>query len=201
VGELVRNRPAMLTDGSWLVPIHQELIGHLPELLWLSESGTGVLACKTRILGAGPGYQPALVPMNNNSSLALLRDFSALNRIEVTRTTNTARDWSPPQMPGLPNPDSGLAALHLADGRILLAFTDSTRKPGNLCLASSRDQGQTWTRLATLADARQGEGNYPFMIQTEEGEIHVVYTWRMSGIKHVVFNEAWLETLPALSLR
>jgi predicted neuraminidase len=160
-----------------------------------------VAATKTRILGAGPGYQPALVAVNTNSALAILRDFSALNKIAVTRTTNAARDWSPPQLLGLPNPDSGLAALQLADGRILLAFPDSTRTPGNLCLAGSRDEGQSWTRLATLADVSQGEGYYPFIIQTRDGQIHVVYTWRKSAIKHLVFNKAWLETLPAWSLR
>jgi predicted neuraminidase len=199
VGELVRNPPVQLADGGWMVPIHQELIGHLPELLWLRESSSGVSATKTRMLAAGICYQPALVPLSTNSALAMLRDFSALKGIEITRTTNAGRDWSPPQLSNLPNPDSGVADLRLADGRLLTVFIDSPRKPGDLCLASSRDDGRTWTRLTTLAPGREGS-HYPFMLQTEDGQIHVVYTSKSSAIKHLVFNEAWLETLPPLSL-
>jgi predicted neuraminidase len=198
VGELVRNRPERLADGGWLVPIHQELIGRLPELLWLRESNSGVSATKSRMLAGGNWYQPALVPLSTNSALAMLRDFSALKGIEITRTTNAGRDWSPPQLSNLPNPDSGLAGLRLAGGRLLTVFIDSSRKPGDLCLASSRDEGRTWTRLTVLAQARDG-GHYPFMLQTEDGQIHVVYSSNKTAINHVVFNEAWLETLPLLS--
>jgi predicted neuraminidase len=37
------------------------------------------------------------------------------------------------------------------------------------------------------------EFSYPYMIQTERGDVHLVYTWNRSFIKHVEFSRAWLE--------
>ena len=43
------------------------------------------------------------------------------------------------------------------------------------------------------------EFSYPFIIQTRQGDFHVVYTWNRSFIKHVQFNLAWLDESPASS--
>jgi predicted neuraminidase len=37
------------------------------------------------------------------------------------------------------------------------------------------------------------EFSYPYLIQARNGEIHLVYTWNRSFIKHVQFNQAWLD--------
>ncbi len=37
------------------------------------------------------------------------------------------------------------------------------------------------------------EFSYPYMIQAKNGDIHLVYTWNRSFIKHVEFTPAWLE--------
>ena len=37
--------------------------------------------------------------------------------------------------------------------------------------------------------------SYPYMIQTTNGHYHLVYTWNRFQIKHVVFNNSWLEQL------
>jgi predicted neuraminidase len=37
------------------------------------------------------------------------------------------------------------------------------------------------------------EFSYPFVVQTRRGEFHLVYTWNRAFIKHVQFNQAWLD--------
>ena len=37
------------------------------------------------------------------------------------------------------------------------------------------------------------EFSYPYLIQTHNGDFHLVYTWNRSFIKHVRFNRAWLD--------
>jgi predicted neuraminidase len=192
VSELVRGRPVPVSDGSWLVPIYHELVGKFPELLSLRESAGELYATKSRIAGGRSGFQPSLAPLSANSALAFLRDCSPRRRISLARTDDAGQTWSPPQALDLPNPDSGLAALRLTDGRVLLAFNDSAAGRENLRLAVSEDEGRTWKRLATLAEEPRAEFSYPFMIQAREGNLHLVYTWKRKAIKHVVFNVAWL---------
>jgi len=38
----------------------------------------------------------------------------------------------------------------------------------------------------------QFEFSYPYMIQTRNGDLHLVYTWNRSFIKHVSFSSTWL---------
>ena len=37
------------------------------------------------------------------------------------------------------------------------------------------------------------EFSYPYLIQTRNGDFHLVYTWNRSFIKHVRFTRAWLD--------
>ena len=193
LSELVRNRPAPLSGGGWAVPIYHELYGKFAEVLWLRTTGTELLATKSRINGGRSGFQPTLAPLTTNTALVFLRDCSPRKRISVARTDDAGRSWSAPDALDLPNPGSGLASLRLADGRVLLAFNDAPFGRSNLRLAASEDDGRTWKRLATLADEPRAEFSYPYLLQTRDGTIHLVYTWKRKGIKHVAFNAAWLD--------
>ena len=43
-------------------------------------------------------------------------------------------------------------------------------------------------------DQRCGfEFSYPYLVQTQNGDFHLVYTWNRSFIKHVQFTRAWLD--------
>jgi len=37
------------------------------------------------------------------------------------------------------------------------------------------------------------EFSYPYLIQTHNGDFHLVYTWNRSFIKHIQFTRAWLD--------
>jgi hypothetical protein len=37
--------------------------------------------------------------------------------------------------------------------------------------------------------------DYPYLIESSDGNFHLAYTWNKSFIKYVSFNRAWLENL------
>jgi predicted neuraminidase len=110
----------------------------------------------------------------------------------VAVTKDAGGSWSEPQTLNLPNPDSAVDAILLSDYRILLAFNDSVQNRENLRLAISNDRGADWVRIATLESTQGEKYSYPYMIRSQDGLIHLVYTWHRKRIKHVVFNEAWI---------
>ncbi|HZM97040.1 MAG TPA: sialidase family protein [Vicinamibacterales bacterium] len=193
LSELVKNAPVALSDGGWAVPIYHEFIGRFPEMLWLEHRGEDIVATKSRMSAGWYGYQPALTPIDAGRALALLRDDDAPRTVSMARSEDAGHTWSAPERIDLPNPDSGLDAIRLTDGRLLLAFNDSPDGRENLRLAMSVDEGRTWSRIATLVEERGGDFSYPFLIQARGGDVHLVYTWQRKAIKHIVFNPAWLD--------
>lgn len=194
LSELVKNRPAPLADGGWVVPIYHELIGKFPELLWLRPNAGAWEMVKTRAFGGRQAFQAALTPLDEQQALLFCRTATAERKIHLAKTSDGGRHWTAPQPIELPNPDSGLDAVRLADGRLLLAFNDTASDRHLLRLAVSSDQAVTWRRAATIADEAGAEFSYPFLLQTSDGLVHLTYTWKRRGIKHVTFNAAWLDT-------
>jgi len=103
---------------------------------------------------------------------------------------DAGRTWSPMTATSLPNPNSGLDAVTLADGRQLLVYNHTTTGRSPLDLAVSSD-GKTWT-LALVLEDRPGEFSYPAVIQTRDGRVHITYTCLRQTIKHVVVNPSSL---------
>ena len=126
LSELAKNAPAALIYGSWAVPIYHELISTFPEVLWLDETEKGVRVTKSRVSAGWFGYQPALTPLTASTALAVLRNDDDSKAVSVARTDDGGETWSTPNSLNLPNPDAGLDAIRLSDGRLLLAFNDST---------------------------------------------------------------------------
>lgn len=195
LSELVKNQPCPLSDGGWAIPIYHECLAKFPEILWMSETPAGNLRWeKTRIFGGRSALQPALVPLSGADAIALCRDCSPARKIQLVRSKDFGHHWSPAQPLALPNSDSGLDALRLSDGRILLAFNDTPAGRDNLRLAVSSDAGATWSTRATIEAEPGAEFSYPYLAQAKDGRIHLVYTWKRKSIKHAAFNLAWLDS-------
>ena len=154
VSELVKNNACALSDGTWAIPIYHECLGKFPEILWLKEDAAGDLTWrKTRIWGGRSALQPALVPLDEQTAVAVCRDCSPARSIRISRSIERGETWTEPRPIQLPNSDSGLDALLLSDGRILLAFNDTRTGRENLRLALSDNTGMTWRRSATSVEA------------------------------------------------
>jgi predicted neuraminidase len=131
--------------------------------------------------------QPTLLTHTDGRLQALCR--TRQKKIAETWSSDGGKTWSKLTATMLPNPNSGISAVTLADGRHLLVYnhTESGRIPLNM--AVSRD-GQTWRAALVLEDQPPGQHSYPFVIQTSDGKVHITYTWRRRRIKHAVVDPA-----------
>lgn len=195
ISELVRNKPVPLSSGGFAVPIYHECLGYFSEILWLhpGQGGPEIRFSKTRMAGAS-FIQPCIVALEPSDAVAFFRPCGPEKAIGRAVTGDAGVTWSEPKALDLPNPDASVDALLLSRKRILLAFNDSSATRHILGLAVSHDRGDHWTRIAVLESDPGREFSYPYMIRTQDGRIHLVYTWDREHIRHVVLNEAWIET-------
>lgn len=193
VSELVKNAPVPVEGGGWCVPIYHEMIGKFPELLWLDFPNALAPAVRSRPFGGRTAFQPALVPLGTRRALLLCRTASDRTELFGSHTDDGGVHWTSPVPVGLPNSGSGIAAIRLTDGRILLAFNDTHSGRDNLRLAVSADDGDTWRRGATVASESGAEFSYPYLLQTRDSRIHLAFTWKRTAIRHVEFNPSWLD--------
>jgi predicted neuraminidase len=194
--ELVRNNPLPMKGGGFVIPIYHECLGKFPEILWIrrGQRDQRITFRKTRMAGGRSFIQPSVVGYDSRVAKAFYRSCSDDRAVGMVTTRDSGATWSEPQGLELPNPDSALNALLLSEGRILLAFNDSKQSRDNLRLAISYDGGANWSRVAEIENSPGEEFSYPYMIRALDGRIHLVYTWRRKRIKHVVFNENWINT-------
>ena len=193
LSELVKNAPVPLVGGGWAIPIYQEFLGKFPEVLWLRpDKNNSFVATKSRIAGGCSFFQPSLTALSETTAVVFCRDYLTSGKIWRTQTRDTGASWSSPKPTALPNHDSGVASLRLANGWLLLAFNDSETSRDTLRLALSKDEGKTWARIATIAEEPHGDFSYPYFLQTNDESIHLLYSWKRRHIHHVVFNEEWV---------
>ena len=191
---LVRNKPIYASDGRIGLPVYHEMARKFPQMLWLKPQDNGRPHYRIRSLPWKPGLiQPTLVALENDRVLMIMRDGGDERCLRTSFSEDNGWTWSPTAMSGLPNPDSGVDALRLRDGRILLAYNDAERGRESLRLALSSDGGRNWTPGAYIERGRDREFSYPYLVEDGAGRIHLTYTWQRKRIKHVQFNLAWLE--------
>jgi predicted neuraminidase len=135
--------------------------------------------------------QPAIVPLGKNHLRLFARSTSVIGRICVADSFDDGLTWTQAHPTDLPNPNSGIDAVGLRDGRIVLIYNNSTKDRTPLNLAVSSD-GEHFKIFATLED-QPGEYSYPAIIQARNGEIDVTYTWNRKRIR---FAQLPLSSIP-----
>ena len=60
-------------------------------------------------------------------------------------------------------------------------------------ITDATDYANSAQRNKCVAQTCAFEFSYPYLIQTHNGDFHLVYTWNRSFIKHVQFKSAWLD--------
>jgi alpha-L-rhamnosidase len=67
-----------------------------------------------------------------------------------------------------------------------------------LNVAVSKD-GKEWKAALVLEDSPVSQYSYPSVIQSADGMIHIVYTWRRQRVKYVKVDPSKLELMPVES--
>jgi predicted neuraminidase len=179
----IKNRPVEFADGTILCGSSTEHDGWRVHFEWTRDLGQ--TWDHTRPINDGKTFgiiQPGLLRVGEAGVIALMR--STKGRVYATRSEDRGQTWSPAEPLTLPNPNSGLDAVTLQDGRHLLVYNPTTRGRTPLSVALSKD-ARTWRDLVTLED-QPGEYSYPAVIQARDGLVHVTYTWKRQRIKHAV---------------
>lgn len=127
--------------------------------------------------------QPSVVALGEHHLRFYARVHSKANRIAISDSFDDGRTWSQASLIALPNPNSGIDAVRLKDGRIVLVFNNSynTRTPLNLAVSND---GEYFKVFKTLEDA-PGQYSYPAIIQAANGDLLMTYSWRRETIKFV----------------
>jgi len=195
---LVRGPLLQLSDGTIALPVYHEFLGKFGELLRLD--GEGRVLGKTRLSWGQSSLQPVIVARSETEAVGFMRYAGERPaRILMIRTTDGGASWSAPVKTALPNPNAAVASVLLAGGPVLLAFNNAEEDREDLSLALSTDFGGSWRVARSVEGASQPrapvpEYSYPWILQDRTGDVHLLYTWGRTRIKHVVFNRAWLES-------
>lgn len=214
----IKDKPVILPDGAWLSGASTESRDGWRVHFELSKDGGNTW----QVIGPvdeGVGFQaiqPTILLLPHRSIEALCRTKQGV--IAMTWSSDGGRTWTPLAASELPNPNSGIDAVTLTDGRLLLVYNHSAHFPnwsgyGNrfpLDVATSIN-GIKWNHVLRLegevqlpntaqietspptreqqVEAFGGRGfSYPAVIQTSDGLVHITYTWNRKMIKHVVID-------------
>ena len=154
---------------------------------------------------------PSVVELEDGHLVAFMRSREA-DFIYRSESTDFGDTWTEPVATPLPNNNSGIGAMKLASGRIAITYNHNSapatygktgawpalRNPVSIAL--SEDGGLTFPliRHVERGEGYMGDENkfnnrqyeYPTIMQTADGMIHVAYAWRTrAGVKWVTLSE------------
>ena len=183
----VKNKPIILSDGSWLAPASTEYQSWRPFADRSEDGGqtwtrSDDIDMSDEVFKGKGAIQPTFWESEPGKVHALMRTQSGV--IARADSEDYGRTWSKAYDAGLPNNNSGIDALKLEDGRILLVYNPVSENWGHrypLNLAVSRDNGSTWEDLVSL-ETEEGEFSYPSIIRTPGG-IAISYTWKRDSVR------------------
>lgn len=186
----VKNKPLVLDDGTVLCGTSVE--SYNTWACWVDVSRGDFASWEKRgpIFVPGELYgviQPALIPLGSRHICMFMRATRRIGRICRADSKDGGLTWSAARPTDLPNPNAGIDAVRLRDGRIVLVHNPTTTGRTPLVVSVSADLGASWQQRVVLED-EPGEFSYPSVIEGADGRIHIVYTWRRRRIAYAVLE-------------
>jgi alpha-L-fucosidase len=190
----IKNKPIELKNGNILCPTSVELASGRWKA-YIERTNRKLKKWKTIPVDTASKFdviQPSILFYGGKNLQLLCR--SKQGNVIQSRSDNNGKAWSPLTKTVLLNPNSGTDAVTLKDGKQLIVYNPSL--PGKswsngrseLRVAMSTD-GEHWEDIAELEHGTTEEYSYPAIIQTNDGLIHITYTYDRKNIKYVVLRE------------
>jgi predicted neuraminidase len=198
----IKNKPVLLSNGTLLLPSSTEGNGwHLrmestPDFGKTWVMGDTISRGKEKI----NAIQPSILFHKDGSIQAIGRTKN--RAVFSTFSKDNGKTWSDIELIGLPNNNSGTDAVTLKNGKHLLVYNHvlppgkeakGPRTPLNLSIS---DDGINWKAVLVLEDSKISQYSYPSIIQSSDGMVHIVYTWRRQKLKYVKVDPGKLVALP-----
>lgn len=181
----IKNKPISLANGRILSPSSSEDAGWRIHMEWTDDPTASW--GRTDALNDGEAFaaiQPTLLAWPDGRIQALCRTRQGV--VAECWSADQGVTWTELAATHLPNPNSGIDAVSLADGRALLIYNHTERGRSPLNLAISED-GKAWKEVLVLED-EPGEYSYPAIIQADDGAVHMTWTWRRERICHATLG-------------
>jgi len=190
----IKNKPLLLKDGRLLCGSSSEHDGWKAHIEFAdSKLNQWKFVGPLNEKGQIESIQPTFLQLKDGSLLMLCRTKSE-QKISITTSKNLGESWDKMSLLDLPNPNSGIDAVSLPDGRHLLVYNHTIRDPkrpgaarAQLNLAVS-DDGLHWKAVAQLENEEQGEFSYPAIIVDKEGQVQITYTWNRQKVRHLTVD-------------
>lgn len=180
----VKNKPLELADGTLVCGSSVE--SYRAWACWVERTADEGRTWTKHGPIAMRGYgmiQPAIVRASGGV-LAMLCRTSRLGRVVRSTSDDAGLTWAPPAPVDLPHNNSGLDAVTVGDGRVLLVYNHVEKGRTPLNVAFSDDLGLTW-EAGPVLEQEPGEYSYPAVISARDGAAHITYTWQRRRIRHV----------------
>ena len=190
LGWMPRAHPLILSDGTLLLPLSNENF-NVAVMFFTKDAGeTWTLSDPVPEAGV---TQPTVVEFPDKTLAAFFRNGRPERRILRSESTDGGMSWTPLTLTDRPHPGAGIEALVLQSGLLVLVYNDLEKGRHSLAVSLSSDRGKTWPWTRHLENTPDGRFDYPSIIQSRDGTLHVTYSVNTKTIKHARFDEAWVK--------
>lgn len=187
----IKNKPVRLGNGILLCPSSTENNGWRIHMEMTPDNGITwerTQALNDQSLSA---IQPSILIHPGGKLQSVCR--TKQGKIYTSWSDDNGLSWTKLVALDLPNPNSGIDAVTLEDGRHVMVYNHTPKGRNVLNVAVSSD-GKNWEAVTLLEnDAENTEYSYPAVIQLPDGKIHITYTWNRKLIKHVILDPGLLK--------
>ena len=212
----VRNKPIILSDGSWLAPgSHERKVvippnKTIPSDVWDSfvdrSDDCGETWSRSLYVGRpsrkGGVIQPTVWESSNGNVHMFMR--STAGYVYRSDSQDYGRTWTEPKSTGVPNNNSSVDVCEAGFGLLAMAYNPvsgnwAARTP--ISLAFSKDNGDTWTEPISIEHSFASKAGfaYPSLTRSPKG-IYMSYTWNRVGIRCIEIEVDTAKEEPSISI-